>query len=149
MCCASVCVHACVYSLCRLDLWIIFCVFLQENRWDHKGQMTVRERDEIENENERQTLSKHGRKTRRQEHPYLLRRGWDSQTEGQVCLLLAWSVTPCHSMCYVDSLLRMVVGRTTQEAFVCQNTSVLLCVNLKGRYIEMSWASECLFRSTK
>lgn len=104
------------------------CVFLEENRWYHKRQMTVRERGETENENETETLSKHGRRTRRQEHPYLLCRGRDSQTAGQVCLLFVWSVTPSHSMCYADFWLRMVIGRTTQEAFVCQNTSVLLCV---------------------
>ncbi len=33
------------------------CVFLEENRWDHKRQMTVWERDEIENDNERGTLT--------------------------------------------------------------------------------------------
>lgn len=116
-----------------VQAWFVnnVCVFLEESRWDHKRQMTVRERDEIENENQRETLSKHGRRTRRQEHPYLLCRGWDSQTAGQVCLLFVWSVTPCHIMCYVDFCLRMVRGRTTQEAFVCQNASFLLCVTLK------------------
>lgn len=105
MCCVSVCVHVCVCSLCRLHLWTIYCDFLEENRCDHKRRLTEWERDEVENENERETLSKHGRKMRRQIHPYLLCRGWDSQTAGQVCLLLVWSMTPCHGVCYVDFFL--------------------------------------------
>lgn len=117
--------HVCVCSLCRLHLWIIYCDFLKENWCNCKTWLAERERDEIEKENERETLSKHWRKTREQGHPYLLCRGWDSQTAGQVCLLLVWSMTPCHSMCYVDFFAENGIGKTTHKAYVCRNTSVL------------------------
>lgn len=90
--------------------------------------LAEQERDEIEKENERETLSKHWRKTRGQVHPYLLCRGWDSQTAGNVCLLLVWSMTRCHSMCYVFFFFFFAengIGKTTHKAYLCQNTSVL------------------------